>query len=168
MYLQLNAVKHRTRLMLLSAGIIVIDQIIKIAVRAKPVGEVFFRFASLFDLVRSENTGAAFSMFSANTVPLTLSTAFILLAAACILLFYNDLTLHARVVMAILLGGGIGNLIDRIVFGSVTDYIRFLFIRFPIFNFADICITLSVLALIIMVLFDQVSAQSGESHGTNH
>ena len=54
----------------------------------------------------------------------------------------------SRLAISGLIGGGLGNLIDRILFGGVTDYIRLSLIRFPIFNFADICITVSVAALI--------------------
>ena len=67
--------------------------------------------------------------------------------------------------MAGILGGGLGNLLDRIFFGGVTDYINLLPIRFPIFNFADICITLSVGALVWQILFDRTTEKTEEHHG---
>ncbi len=51
-----------------------------------------------------------------------------------------------------MLAGAIGNTIDRIVFGYVTDFIYFEIINFPIFNFADICITLAAGFTIVMIL----------------
>ena len=64
-----------------------------------------------------------------------------------------------------LIGGGLGNLVDRILFGGVTDYIRLSLIRFPIFNFADICITVSVAALMLLLLFDHFNDKTEERHG---
>ena len=62
------------------------------------------------------------------------------------------LSTPTRLAISGLIGGGMGNLVDRILFGGVTDYIRLSLIRFPIFNFADICITVSVAALMLLLL----------------
>ena len=67
--------------------------------------------------------------------------------------------------LSVLLGGGIGNLIDRVIWGGVTDYIRLLFIRFPVFNFADICITVSVAVLFVLICFDHKVDKPEEHHG---
>ena len=58
-------------------------------------------------------------------------------------------TLSAVLIMA----GGVGNLIDRCVFKYVTDMIQTTFMDFPVFNFADCCITVGVVLLVIYVLF---------------
>ena len=52
----------------------------------------------------------------------------------------------------LVLGGGIGNLIDRVLNGEVVDYINLLFMRFAVFNFADICVCVGV-ALWVLVIF---------------
>ena len=57
--------------------------------------------------------------------------------------------------LSVLLGGGIGNLIDRVIWGGVTDYIRLLFIRFPVFNFADVCVVIGAGMLIYHVLIEE-------------
>ena len=54
--------------------------------------------------------------------------------------------------MAGKMGGGIGNLIDRVLNGEVVDYINLLFMRFAVFNFADICVCVGV-ALWVLVIF---------------
>ena len=56
-------------------------------------------------------------------------------------------------VLVILAAGAIGNLIDRIAHTYVVDFIYFRLINFPIFNFADICVTLSAIFLIIFLVF---------------
>ena len=59
-----------------------------------------------------------------------------------------------KIYMIFLTGGIIGNLIDRIIYGYVVDYLRFIIFgyNFPIFNLADICITIGVILLIINML----------------
>ena len=57
-------------------------------------------------------------------------------------------------------GGGIGNLIDRVLNGEVVDYINLLFMRFAVFNFADICVCVGV-GLWVLVIFLE------ELHGEN-
>ena len=52
-----------------------------------------------------------------------------------------------------ILAGAVGNLIDRIMNGYVVDFIYFQVINFPVFNVADICVTLGVVFLIIFLLF---------------
>lgn len=54
--------------------------------------------------------------------------------------------------LILVLGGGIGNLIDRVLNGEVVDYINLLFMRFAVFNFADICVCVGV-ALWVLVIF---------------
>lgn len=55
--------------------------------------------------------------------------------------------------LALVLSGAIGNLIDRVALGYVRDFIAFDFINFPVFNFADSCITVGAVLLIVSVLF---------------
>ena len=77
----------------------------------------------------------------------------------------KTLSTPVRLAISGLIGGGLGNLVDRILFGGVTDYIRLSLIRFPIFNFADICITVSVAALMLLLLFDHFNDKTEERHG---
>ena len=60
-----------------------------------------------------------------------------------------------------------GNLIDRAVFGYVTDMIKTIFMDFPVFNFADCCITVGVVLLVIYVLFFYKDEKKEEDHGTD-
>jgi signal peptidase II len=56
-------------------------------------------------------------------------------------------------IISVVVAGGIGNLIDRIAFGYVIDFIYIKIIDFAIFNFADMCITLGGIAMVIYILF---------------
>ena len=62
----------------------------------------------------------------------------------------------------LILGGGVGNLIDRVLNGEVVDYINVLFMNFAVFNFADICITTGVIMLMLWVVYDSIKKDKEE------
>ena len=70
--------------------------------------------------------------------------------------------LWERISWTLILGGGIGNLIDRVLNGVVVDYVNFLFVDFAVFNFADICITTGVVMLVLWVLYDSYKKDKEE------
>lgn len=109
----------------------------------------------VLELHYTANAGAAWGMLEGKKYFL-LVTGVVILAALLICLFkipdhkkYNVLYYVAGATIS----GAAGNMIDRIRYGYVVDFIYFSLIDFPVFNFADICITLSVIALAIIVLF---------------
>lgn len=105
----------------------------------------------IINLMYTENTGAAFSMMSGKkwfTVGFT-SVALVLFAFYMIKNYRSSKALMT--VTAVVTAGGIGNLIDRIRLGYVVDYIEVRLFRFAIFNFADICVTVGMLALIVFI-----------------
>ena len=69
-----------------------------------------------------------------------------------------------------LIGGAAGNLIDRVYFHFVRDFIYFRLIDFPVFNVADICVTVSAVIFIIYVLFfgDDEKAEDRQGKGESH
>ena len=102
-----------------------------------------------------ENRGAAFGIFQDQRTFLLILTAIILICV-CYVLWkipsdkkYNLLKLLCFMVTA----GGIGNLIDRVRLNYVVDFIYFSLIDFPVFNVADIYVTVSMFLLLILVLF---------------
>ena len=78
----------------------------------------------------------------------------VMLLAVLIMLFVRKMPLTERAAWTLVLGGGVGNLIDRVLNGVVVDYINVLFMRFAIFNFADICVCVGVGLLMLAVLLD--------------
>ena len=102
-----------------------------------------------------ENRGAAFGMLQ-NRLPLfILFAAAVSLAAIICYIRVPDSRryLALRVCMAGLTAGAVGNLIDRIFRGYVIDFIYISLIHFPIFNVADICVSLSAGLLLVLMLF---------------
>lgn len=148
----------------LSAILLGVDQAIKQAVRSIPEGMVFFRVSPFFELERVTNTGAAFSLFSSMQRIVIALTAALMVFLCVYLAREKTLSTPARLAVSGLIGGGMGNLIDRILFGGVTDYIKLLFMHFPIFNFADICVTLSVAALMFLLLWDRLNEKTEDRH----
>lgn len=99
------------------------------------------------------NDGMAFSMLSGQRWLLITVTGMVLLVVAGMLLFRRMPRLE-RIVWMLVLGGGLGNLIDRVRTGVVVDYLNFQFIDFPVFNFADICVCVGVGLLILSLVLD--------------
>lgn len=133
-------------------GVLAADQLIKHAVRETPLGCVLLRIPGVLEITHCVNTGAAFSVLEGRTVLLAVLS--VLLLAALIVFFCRSpwRKTGERLALGALAGGGLGNLVDRVVFGGVTDYIRLRFIPFPVFNLADICITCSILYLMLGLL----------------
>ena len=107
------------------------------------------------------NDGMAFSMLAGKQKLLIAVTSLMLLGVLW-MLFARKLTPLERVAWTLGLGGGIGNLIDRIATGVVVDYINVLFMNFAIFNFADICVCVGVGLLMVWVLFDSYFKEKAE------
>lgn len=106
---------------------------------------------NLLNLIYVKNEGAAFSMLSGYRIALIIisSLAIILGIYAITRLYRNNKIIILSVSMVI--AGGIGNLIDRIFFGFVTDMISLSFFP-PVFNVADISVTLGCIILIIYII----------------
>jgi len=138
--------------------IVVVDQVTKAIVRANiPFGGRWMPLdwlAPYFRFVHWENTGAAFGMFQSGGLIFGILAVIV---SIFIVIYYPQIPKEEklmRVAMAMQLGGAIGNLIDRIVFGPVTDFISVG--SFPVFNIADSSITVGVGLLILALwLHDQ-------------
>ncbi len=134
--------------------LVVIDQLTKFITRADlDLGQSVTFIPGLLDFTYVQNTGAAFSILEEHTWLLTLLSAVVVVVIALLAakkFFTNRLgLLSATLIMA----GGVGNLIDRVALKYVTDMIKTTFMDFPVFNFADCCITIGVVLLFIYVLF---------------
>lgn len=131
----------------------VIDQVIKCFVVAylKPVSSVC-AIPNILNLSYVENRGVAFGMFS------NMRIVFIIVTSIVIILFAYLLTKNYKnsklfsVSAALIIGGGLGNLIDRIFVGYVVDYLALTFFP-PVCNFADYAITAGTVLLIIYLIF---------------
>ncbi len=135
---------------LFSFLILAIDQLIKLLVRENMhIGERIDVLPNFFALNYVENTGIAFSLFDNFPELLTVAISIILL----VFLFYVYKLEAPHLSYIFFIGGGLGNLADRLTVGAVTDYIKTLFIDFPVFNFADICLNIGVGLMLLTLVF---------------
>ncbi|MFA5183393.1 MAG: signal peptidase II [Syntrophales bacterium] len=137
---------------LLTLAIVIADQALKQLVHSTmSVGQVIPILGRFVSLTYVQNTGAAFSILTGRS-PLLLVIG--LLAAALMVYFQQRLRAsdwELKLGLALLLGGTLGNLFDRLVRHYVIDFIDFKV--WPVFNLADIMIDLGVGLIILVVLF---------------
>jgi signal peptidase II len=143
---------HWLSFALTAAAVVVLDQISKRYIDANlPVGDSWPDASWPIRIMHVKNTGAAFSMLQNQTLFLTVMSV---VGLGAILLYFlyrpSDHPL-LRFALALQLGGAIGNLIDRALYGEVTDFFKFP--RFAVFNVADSAITVGVVTVVIFLLF---------------
>lgn len=109
----------------------------------------------VFQLNYVENRGAAFSFLSGQRALLVVIT-FVILAAVLFFLFRGrkEPALY-RVSLAMVAGGAVGNLIDRLIYGYVVDFLDFKLINYPVFNVADCFVVIGAILLCVYFLFFQ-------------
>lgn len=141
----------------LLATVVLLDQASKALVRAVlPLHASVNVVPHLVDLTHVQNTGAAFGILNAAEFPLKgpIIAAVSTLALVAIALYAARLSPHerwARFALLLILGGAVGNLIDRIVFGYVVDFVDMYWreYHFWAFNVADSAITVGVATMIV-------------------
>lgn len=113
-----------------------------------------------------QNTGIAFSLFSGGGAGLILVTFALVAGIVAWLVAGPDEPRIFRSGLWLLAGGGLGNLYDRIVYGYVIDFLETAFIRFPVFNIADVCICAGAGLAMLGLLLDEMKtkAQKGNGH----
>lgn len=130
----------------------IIDAITKFFAKSIPCeGITLFKFLGVsFSLDLATNTGIAWGLFPGFPYLLLLFRLFII-AALFIYLFFNRRSYKYAVPIALILAGAIGNAIDLLCYGYVIDFLHFRFFgwSFPIFNFADSCITVGAFLLFL-------------------
>ena len=99
------------------------------------------------------NDGAGFSVLAGKTLFLIITTIVFLIGLIVFDILFKRKSKLFGVATALIFGGAVGNLIDRITFSKVRDFIYLEFINFPVFNVADIALTLGVIFLAIYVIF---------------
>lgn len=145
-----------------AALLVVADQLIKQWANAvlQPVGAITL-LPGIVELRYYLNDGMAFSMLAGKQTLLIAMTS-IMLVCVLALLLLRKMNPWERVSWMLILGGGVGNLIDRVLNGEVVDYINVLFMNFAVFNFADICITTGVIMLMLWVVYDSIKKDKEE------
>lgn len=140
--------------MALLAGI---DLFIKqIVVNNIALGEDVKFIDGLFGWTYVRNTGMAWSLFDGNPELLSVFTGVIILAVLIYLALPVKRPLAYDIIIPFILAGGAANMADRIMRGYVVDYIKTLFVDFPVYNFADCLITCGAAALMIYLIYEMV------------
>ena len=156
------SILNRGPLLFVAASVVAIDQISKILLAGLLAdGRTIEVIPGLLQMHLVLNTGAAFSLFRGSVGAL----AFLSLAVSLGLLVWlsrrRSLPLWKGLAFAFLLGGTIGNGIDRWRLGHVIDYLALVPFRFPVFNPADVAINLAVICFLVDLLISGRSNRSG-------
>lgn len=141
----------------LMVALVVIDQWTKaVVLRDLAGGRVVTPLPGILQFRYVENTGAAFSVLTGRTVFLAVITALVLCIAIGLLVFEKIPGILNQVSVLLMVAGGLGNLIDRVSRHYVVDFIEVLFTRFAVFNFADCCVTIGAVILILSTILSFV------------
>ncbi len=126
--------------LLLAALICGLDQFFKLWVKASiDIGSTVTVIPHVLGLTQVHNTGMAFSMLSGFTWVLSIVSV-AAAAAVCVLILRRNFTKGEKLALAMILGGALGNAVDRIFQGYVVDMFELLFVKFAVFNLADLFI----------------------------
>lgn len=145
----------KTFLIIVSALLVILDQVVKYYTRVKLSKDSLVIWSGVFELTFVKNTGAAFGIMKGRKVFFLILTVMFLTLAIYMIIKTPLVKRYAGVLTALtlLLSGTVGNAIDRVHFGYVTDMFYFKLIDFPVFNVADCYITVAVFLSAFLVLF---------------
>ena len=135
----------------LTIAVIICDQLTKYVVRETiPLYETFIEVGG-FSIVHGQNTGSAFGLFAGFTNFLIIAS---LIGLALILYFFvkqASANLFVRIAVGLIVGGAVGNLIDRVKDGFVVDFISVGW--WPAFNVADSAISIGMTVMVLFMIF---------------
>lgn len=157
--------KSRENIFKITAIILMLDQFIKILVnRYMDLGSQIKIIPNFFSLFYLKNTGAAFSILEDNTVILVIISVIIIVILDRYIKTEKNFTRLSEISLGLIMGGIFGNLIDRIIHHGVIDYLSFKIFSysFPVFNLADMAITIGVGLLLISMISDKKNERNKE------
>lgn len=142
--------------------VVALDQISKFWIRyALSTGE-YLPDKGILRLTHTANTGAVFGLFASQNLSLIFSIlALVAILSLCYYCYYYTASPPSRwgkVALGLMLGGGLGNMLDRLRFGYVTDFIDVRIYRdlhWPTFNLADSALLIGVIFLVYLLLFSR-------------
>ncbi|WP_100011030.1 signal peptidase II [Lentibacillus sediminis] len=143
---------------LLAGIIIAIDQLTKwIVVRTMEIGERIPVFENFFYLTSHRNSGAAWGILEGQMMFFYIITVIFVIGAVYYMEKYAREDKLLAISLGLVLGGAIGNFIDRLLHQEVVDFFDFYLFgyNFPIFNVADSALTIGVILVIIATIFDE-------------
>ena len=114
------------------------------------------------NLTYQENTGAAFSILRDKQLFLIILTSIIILGVIILMISKRVKKPVYIWSFSLILAGGVGNLIDRIFYGYVVDFVDVRIVKFAVFNFADICAVVGTIMLIFFYIVDEVKTSKAK------
>lgn len=157
--------KNKKSIYITAIVLLLIDQIVKIIIRTKmSLYQEIKLIPNFFSLYYVENEGAAFSILGNKTLLLIIISLLCLIILNKFILEDVDLPKLTYIPLGLLIGGIFGNLIDRIIYQTVTDYLAVFIFKysFPVFNIADIAISLSTIFLVIVFIIKERKERSAK------
>ena len=150
--------------LLAAAALIGIDQAIKLWATnvLQPIGAMPL-IPHVVELRFVLNPGMAFSLLSGKQLFLIIATSIALIFVAYGLFFRSRGRYLQQAALLLILAGGIGNLIDRVLNGEVVDYINLLFMQIAVFKFAEICVCVGVGLWVLVIFLEELHAENGQS-----
>ena len=136
------------------AAVIALDQIIKNVLAKALVHGPISVIKNFFNLIYVENYGIAFGMFKNKTMFFIITQCIISVFIAFMIYKFHNKSISVTICMSLILGGAIGNLIDRIRLGYVIDYFSFNIFP-PVFNLADSAIVVGAILLSLILVFNK-------------
>ena len=143
--------------------LVIIDQLVKFSVIKNIYNSSITIINGALNLTYIENTGGAFGIGNNSTIMFIMVNIIIItLATKFIISKKNELSTNIMFGLGLILAGGIGNLIDRIFRGFVVDYIDISpLIKYPVFNFADICVVLGCIIIAVNLVINIIKQRRG-------
>ena len=137
-----------------SSLVVIVDRLTKyVLFRNLSLGESVKVVPGLFHITLVLNSGAAFGLFKGRSVFFTVSTALVIVFICFYILRGGCKDLLTLTALGLVLGGAAGNLIDRVLFGYVIDFLDFRI--WPVFNIADASITIGAFILAVRLIFNK-------------
>ena len=112
-----------------------------------------------------KNEGAAFGMLSQHRWVFMIISSVAIVGLSVYLFRHRKDSLWVQIPLAMIIGGGIGNMIDRLILGYVIDFIDFTLINFAVFNVADSFVSVGAVMLMVYLLVDLVKELSRPKEG---
>ena len=138
--------------------LVALDQLTKMLVVYNiPFGSSVPFLGNFMQLTYVQNTGASFSILEGQRIFFIIATVLVLTVVAIVHFKFAIKNRAFQYTLAVFFGGTMGNFIDRLRIGAVIDFFDLGW--FPIFNIADSCIVLSVIALCVMILFGEAGRE---------
>ena len=147
-------------------GSVFLDQLTKWLAVVYLQGEASFplwRDVLHFTFVKNE--GAAFGMLAEHRWVFMIFSTVAIIGLSIYLFAFRPKSRHVQITLAMIIGGGIGNMIDRIALGYVIDFIDFTLIDFAVFNVADSFVSVGTVMLMGYLVWDMIREMKAEKQG---